>query len=100
MRYTNVCTKNKNKARNVTKMLQILQLYYIFKKRLNFINFMYIISVANNKKNIPTKKGGAENMKLTKKQKKILIKNIKILSKMLLVISLVYIDIVLALLVF
>lgn len=47
------------------------------------------------------KKGGVKNMELTKKQKKILIKNITIFSiKMLLGISLAYIDIVLVLLVF
>ena len=63
-------------------MLQILQFYYIFKKHLHFIKFIYIISVANNKKifqqkrNILQKftyniiKGGTKKMKLTKKQKK------------------------------
>ena len=50
MRYTNICTKNKNKARNITKMLQMLQFYYIFKKHLQFIKIIYIMSVANNKK--------------------------------------------------
>lgn len=94
-------------------MLQMLQFYYIFKKHLHFIKIIYIMSVENNKKifqqkkNIlqkntyNIKKGGAENMKLTKKQKRILIKNITIFSiKMLLGISLAYIDIVLVLLVF
>lgn len=94
-------------------MLQILQLYYIFKKHLHFIKFMYIMSVANNKKifqqkrNILQKftynivKGGIKNMQLTKKQKRILFKNISIfLIKMLFGIALVYIDIVLILLVF
>lgn len=82
MRNTNVCTKNKNKIGNVTKMLQILQLYYIFKKHLQFTKIIYIMSVAKQKKifqqkrNILQKftyniiKGGAKNMKLTKKQKK------------------------------
>lgn len=82
MRYTNVCTKNKNKAGNITKILQILQLYYILEKHLQFMKIIYIMSVENNKKifqqkrNILQKftyniiKGGTKNMKLTKKQKK------------------------------
>ena len=94
-------------------MLQMLQFYYIFKKHLQFIKIIYIMSVANNKKIFQQKKnilqkftyninkGGLKNMELTKKQKKILIKNITIFSiKMLLGISLAYIDIVLVLLVF
>lgn len=37
-------------------MLQMLQFYYIFKKHLQFMKNIYIMSVENNKKNIPTKK--------------------------------------------
>lgn len=50
MRYTNVCTKNKNKIENITKMLQILQFYYIFKKHLQFMKIIYIMSVEKQKK--------------------------------------------------
>lgn len=56
MRYANTCTKNKNKSRNVTKMLQILQLYYILEKHLQFMKIIYIMSVANNKKIFQQKK--------------------------------------------
>lgn len=37
-------------------MLQMLQFYYIFKKHLHFKKFMYIMSVANNKKIFQQKK--------------------------------------------
>ena len=80
---------------------------------MHFIYFLYIISIAKTKKIFPIKRNILEkttysiikevpkNMKLTKKQKKILFKNISIfLIKMLLGITLVYIDIVLILLVF
>ena len=82
IKHKNTCSKNKNKARNVTKMLQILQLYYILEKHLQFTKIIYIMSAENNKKifqqkrNILQKftyniiKGGTKKMKLTKKQKK------------------------------
>jgi hypothetical protein len=50
MRYANTYTKNENKIGNITKILQILQFYYIFKKHLHFIKIMYIMSVAKQKK--------------------------------------------------